>query len=615
MTLLLRLVGFCFLCCVFTAQANSLYDVGNKQTDFSITQHLALSGEQVSHFNIERSPEDSFDWFLGTEDTLPSMQAGSNWLRFELLNSKHYSHVFYLAVSDHVKLKQAKVYIQYAGQSPKILTLSNYQANIRASELTIEPEKKVIVWIQAIAEAPFALKLQVLSSRPFLKLIKNTQFFNGAAIGGVIALSFMMLFLYSGNGRSKILMLSAYFMTRAALLSAILGVNLLWFLPDLKELLAIEIPILTSASIIFLIWFTCKVFTLKDSYPRYFIGLRRICWALLIYMPVSLKLSLSTNLLITFILSITSSLLLMALGLFLVKQKQRLSHIFSVLMFIQLLLSLFNMLWNNEGQYLDFYSQNLSVYAFSFWINGFFMIFLLSREHYYQVFDRNQMQQSALASATASKAAKEALLALQEESQEQLESRVQERTLELNIALQELEEANKELEEKNTRDELTGLYNRRHYDQKIVAEYRRSRRNLTPLSLVIVDIDYFKNVNDTLGHLAGDQCIAFIAEHIKQLLGRSSDIGCRYGGEEFCLILPETDTIGAVALAETLRRNIAAKSLLFQGQEIQLRVSAGVSTYQQQSEATTEMLFSCADKALYLAKDQGRDQVQSLPII
>jgi len=100
----------------------------------------------------------------------------------------------------------------------------------------------------------------------------------------------------------------------------------------------------------------------------------------------------------------------------------------------------------------------------------------------------------------------------QEESQDLLEERVQERTLELNIALQELGEANRELEKKNTLDELTGLFNRRFYDQKIIAEYRRSRRNLTPLSLVIIDIDHFKMVNDNYGHLAGDHCLVWLSK-------------------------------------------------------------------------------------------------------
>ncbi|NQZ21338.1 MAG: diguanylate cyclase [Colwellia sp.] len=194
--------------------------------------------------------------------------------------------------------------------------------------------------------------------------------------------------------------------------------------------------------------------------------------------------------------------------------------------------------------------------------------------------------------------------------QDELESKVQERTLELNIALQELEEVNKELQEKNTLDELTGLYNRRHYDQKILAEYRRSRRNLTPLSLVVIDIDHFKQVNDNYGHLAGDACLVVVATCIKQCLRRSADIGCRYGGEEFCLILPETDSEGALALAEELRESIETCHANYNGIDISLTISCGSSTYQQQKHVKPEHLFAVADQALYQAKNNGRNQVQ-----
>jgi len=194
--------------------------------------------------------------------------------------------------------------------------------------------------------------------------------------------------------------------------------------------------------------------------------------------------------------------------------------------------------------------------------------------------------------------------------QDELESKVQERTLELNIALQELEEVNKELQEKNTLDELTGLYNRRHYDQKILAEYRRSRRNLTPLSLIVIDIDHFKQVNDNYGHLAGDECLVVVATCIKQCLRRSADIGCRYGGEEFCLILPETDSNGALALAEELRESIEACHANYNGVDINLTISCGSSTYLQQKHVQPEHIFAVADQALYQAKNNGRNQVK-----
>lgn len=212
-----------------------------------------------------------------------------------------------------------------------------------------------------------------------------------------------------------------------------------------------------------------------------------------------------------------------------------------------------------------------------------------------------------------SKIAEQAMQSLaqeQQDSQDLLEERVQERTLELNIALQELESANQELERKNVLDELTGLHNRRHYDQKILAEYRRSRRNLTPLSLVLIDIDHFKLVNDNYGHLAGDQCLIWLAKHIKQSLKRSADIAFRYGGEEFCLILPNTEVEGALLMAEQLRLLLNEQTFLFQEIEIPLTISCGTCTYQQEVDVGPEQIFSGADKALYQAKHNGRNQTQ-----
>jgi diguanylate cyclase (GGDEF)-like protein len=293
----------------------------------------------------------------------------------------------------------------------------------------------------------------------------------------------------------------------------------------------------------------------------------------------------------------------------LLKQGQRLALLFSGIISLQLLVGIGSLLFSQlAGE--DFFAQSFTLYSVTFWLSALLMTFLVSRHFYHQVKDKQVAQLAALESATASKQAQEELLKLQQENQEQLEVRVQERTLELNIALQELESANHELAEKNTIDDLSGLYNRRHYDQKILAEYRRSKRNLTPLSLVIIDIDHFKRVNDDYGHQMGDHCIASVGRYIKQCLRRSSDLGFRYGGEEFCLLLPETDSAGAQALAEELRLAISNELITHQQQQLSLTISCGVSTYQQQKEIDPESLFAAADKALYKAKHNGRNQTQ-----
>ncbi len=129
-------------------------------------------------------------------------------------------------------------------------------------------------------------------------------------------------------------------------------------------------------------------------------------------------------------------------------------------------------------------------------------------------------------------------------------------------------------------------------------------------SLVLIDIDHFKAVNDTHGHLAGDECLVWLSEQIKNSLKRSTDTAFRYGGKEFCLILPDTDSQGAMVLAEVLRKRIANQPCLCKDIEIPLTISSGISTYIQQVDMQPEQLFAAADKALYQAKDAGRNQTQ-----
>ncbi len=454
----------------------------------------------------------------------------------------------------------------------------------------------------------------VEQTKNYTVVSQHNVFTNGLAIGGAFALALTLLFIYLANGRKTILLLCGYFLFRALILTVLLGVNITVFLPNFYQLQSVDIPSLVLLSELFLLWFITLLFRLRKDYKKLFVITKSICWALLLYLPVSFILSIKVTFHISVIIELILNFVLLGIGVYLIKKSQRLAVLYTVLIVIQLIFSALNIVslfWYN----LDIYSDSPYLYSSSFWLTGCITVFTLSRGYYYQIQDKQIAELKALASLEKSKKAQADLLILQEENQEQLESRVQERTLELNIALQELEEANKELAEKNTLDELTGLYNRRYYDQKVVAEHRRSRRNLTPLSLVVIDIDHFKNVNDTYGHLAGDECLVWVAKKIKASLGRVTDLGCRYGGEEFCLILPETDTKGAIALAESLRASIAAQPVPFQSIEIPLTISCGVSTYWQQPDVMPADIFAAADQALYSAKENGRNQVQKKSLV
>ena len=440
-------------------------------------------------------------------------------------------------------------------------------------------------------------------------IVNNDHIFtSGIAIGGAFSLALTILFIYIANGRKTILLLSSYFLFRAIILTILLGTNITIFVPSFYQLQSIDIPFLVIVSNLFLLWFITLLFNLRKEHKKLLILIKSVCWLLLVYIPISFFLSIKLNFQISIIFELLLNIMLFILGVYLIKKRQQLAVLYTVFIVIQLIFSSLNiisLLWFN----VDIYGDSPYLYSSSFWLGGCITVFTLSRGYYYQIQAKKLAEIKALASLEKSKKSQTELLILQEENQEQLESRVQERTLELNIALQELELVNKELAEKNTLDELTGLYNRRYYDQKIIAEHRRSRRNLTPLSLVIIDIDHFKKVNDTHGHLAGDQCLIWIAEKIKHSVGRIADLGCRYGGEEFCLILPETDTRGAIALAEALRLSIASENVPFQDIQISLSISCGISTYWQQPNIMPVDIFAAADEALYAAKENGRNQV------
>ena len=297
----------------------------------------------------------------------------------------------------------------------------------------------------------------------------------------------------------------------------------------------------------------------------------------------------------------------------------KLAALFFIILLIEILLaelSIWIIVWIDLTIFDPAISNStFTLYNLSFWMNGLLLTILFSYLYFLIQSNKLTSQNQLIKSDEFETSGHNIPGLLQEEQQEQLELMVQERTLELNIALQELESANRELATITTIDELSGLYNRRFYDQKILAEHRRSRRNLTSLSLVLVDIDHFKCVNDTYGHLAGDYCIVWLAEKIKQCLGRSSDIACRYGGEEFCLILPETDSLGARSLAEDLRLAVNSDVIHYQELKLSLTISCGISTYQQQKGLLPEHIFSAADEALYLAKNNGRNQVQQKDLL
>ena len=172
----------------------------------------------------------------------------------------------------------------------------------------------------------------------------------------------------------------------------------------------------------------------------------------------------------------------------------------------------------------------------------------------------------------------------------------------------ELVSANRELEELSTLDPLTGLYNRRYLIQTLELEYGRVMRYGHDLSVLLVDVDFFKLVNDRYGHLCGDMVLNEIARILKETV-RSTDIVARYGGEEIVVLLFETDREEAVSIAEKLRYEVESCEIIYENTSISITVSIGCATYSKRNYKDPMQLLAAADNAMYKAKSSGRNKV------
>jgi two-component system cell cycle response regulator len=159
-----------------------------------------------------------------------------------------------------------------------------------------------------------------------------------------------------------------------------------------------------------------------------------------------------------------------------------------------------------------------------------------------------------------------------------------------------------------TYDELTGLYNRRYFNACLAGEIERCKRFTSGFSLFLTDVDYFKKVNDTDGHPAGDQVLRQAANILKGCL-RTSDVPCRFGGDEFIVILPNATDEDCRKICERFRKNLAREEIVWEDQTIHVTVSIGVTSFAGQQADNAQALIQRADEALYRAKKKGRNQV------
>ena len=180
------------------------------------------------------------------------------------------------------------------------------------------------------------------------------------------------------------------------------------------------------------------------------------------------------------------------------------------------------------------------------------------------------------------------------------------------VLTRKLDDANQELTRLSSLDGLTGISNRRQFDETLLREWRRLGRQGRPLSMLLCDVDYFKQFNDAYGHQVGDECLKAVARTLKDTLRRPADLVARYGGEEFAVILPDTEITGALQVAEAMRSAVEGLSITHsysKGGNV-VTISIGVaSTTPSRTGSDSSVLLKRADDALYQAKQAGRNRI------
>lgn len=472
-----------------------------------------------------------------------------------------------------------------------------------------ESKQPMRVVIRVLTTGSIKLPVRLWMGKEFIEYTSRHNLVMGVFFGFLFAMGISNLFFFLTTRNRTFLVYSGYVFSLALTLASMHGLGYAHLWPEQVWFQGRAVAIFANAAIMFAVIFSNWLLDVEQYNKRLAGGLNAISAMFFINILVSLLLPYAYLIKIFLVLLSIVVVVTLSIGVWLSLRGVIIARYYSFAWSFLLVSGLAAALDNLNLVTIPIPSNYLVMLGAA--VETLILALVLAISYSHNREDMFAAQEKALAQERAALEAKEELIAVQQQLQDDLEYKVQERTLELEIALRELSEANQELENLNTIDPLTGIRNRRYFDKRLLAEGRRSRREQTPLSLAMVDIDHFKSINDTYGHAGGDACLRKVTELMQEVLKRPTDDLCRYGGEEFAIILPNTELEGARQVVDSLRVKIAETPVLLDGNEIKLTISVGVSTTVIGYDAQEMALLRAADELLYAAKQAGRNCVKA----
>lgn len=481
-------------------------------------------------------------------------------------------------------------------------------SNIFLYPFKISANEQHTFYLHIETEGSAAVPLNLWSANDLAQIAESTAVEHGFQLGVLAAIGIFSLFIALASGSFSYSYYSGYVLSMTLLVASINGFAFRFLWPNWPVFQRLMVPILLPLVMAFALMFTEKILQLKYHNRRMLLICRYSAVYILLVSLLVPFVRYGTVLYIEIVSVVVLSTILMVLAIVQAINGHKLAKLYTIGWVSMLTGACISSLLYLGVINLNLKPQTPVMLGLTFEI--IFMSLVLAIRYNDERKAKLRIQQEALKQAQKIRSAREEALKLEAETNERLEQMVQERTLELEITLRELHEVNQKLTEQSTIDSLTGVKNRSAFDKRLLAESRISRRQETPIALLMLDIDRFKSINDHFGHLAGDQALKKIAQTLQQHLKRPTDLVSRFGGEEFAIILPNTTAEGALKVAEGIRDAVTSIGLEWEGKPIPLTISIGVSADIMASDQHSTELLEQADKALYQAKNNGRNQVK-----
>lgn len=613
-------LGWMVLICIVAFGANTLLRASSKNMPpaASVIQQvnwLHDNGKQLDIANVKNTSPSS--WRAIRNPVNLGFKKGAHWLKVELPVATEESAQALLEIA-YPSLDKVDIWLYQASDLNSPFKKLHYGDTLPFSARALPHESFVLnlanfeqrpssLIIRVETGGSIKLPLRLWSTSEFIAYSSEQRLAIGIMLGFLLAMAVSNLFFYLTTKNHTFLLYALHVVSFCFVVATLFGYGFAYIWPDNTGFQQKAMSVFANATMLFVVLFSEQLLELRALSAFQTKVMRALASLFLLNILSTLLLSHFYTALIFFPCLLTTVLYIFGLCIWYAIKKNKIAKYYSIAWSLLLACALLAML-----DYLGWVtppvgSDALLLYGIA--SEALFLGWVLAINYGAQNEEVSKAQAQALEAEKETATAKSKLLEVEQNAKDELEYKVQERTLELEITLRELSEANRELERINTLDALTGVRNRRHFDKRILAEGRRSRRERTRLCLVMLDIDFFKRVNDEKGHDVGDECLIHIAKLVKSFVKRPSDDFCRYGGEEFSLILPNTTEEGAKQLIESIRQSIENTPCESSQGSISMTISAGIASDIVMQEQGEKAILKAADEALYEAKANGRNCV------